>query len=273
MLTDVGSTPMIQTGNGGLEGQWGMMWWGFLIFALLGWGDGGFGGRRNNGAADTSALLGALNNQAASATQADVFHAQEMSDLNGRLGGIRDGLSDLGFGLQNAMNANHLATINEMHSNAIASMQQSQHNEVQNMQNAFQLDSAIKDNKFATTAGIAALDNSMQRGITQSTYELAQKSDGIKSAIADCCCTTQRSIDATNFNMERNTAAIVAAIQTGNQRILDTMCANEKAALAEKLNAAERNASELRIIAAMKPQAPVPAYAVANPYTGGSYVA
>lgn len=43
--------------------------------------------------------------------------------------------------------------------------------------------------------------------------------------------------------------------------------------VAEKLNAAERNASELRIIAAMKPQAPVPAYAVANPYTGGSYVA
>lgn len=108
-------------GGGCNNGMWGGDWiWAFLIFALCGWGNGGFGGFGGNGGAqqgyatqadiqrgfDTSAVIGKLDGL--SQGLCDGFYAVNTSLLNG-FNGVGNAICNLGYQTQQGFNATQLA--------------------------------------------------------------------------------------------------------------------------------------------------------------------
>lgn len=122
------------------------------------------------------------------------------------------------------------------------------------------------------------LDNSLrqlQAGLSEGMYAL-------NSAIKDCCCTTQRSIDGVKYDMSRgfcdvitagnlNTRDILENQTAGVQRILDYLCANEKEELRNRISTLETTAliqnQSKNLVDQLKPY-PIPAYLTASPYAG-----
>ena len=114
------------------------------------------------------------------------------------------------------------------------------------------------------------LDNgirSVQSGICDSTYAL-------KSAIDNCCCQTQRSIDGVKYEMSKgfcdvvtannlNTRDILQNQNAGVQKILDYMYANEKQALRDRIQTLETSgiiqAQTRNLVDTLRP-CPIPAY-------------
>lgn len=121
------------------------------------------------------------------------------------------------------------------------------------------------------------LDNgirTLQNGLCDSTYALT-------TAIKDCCCTTQRNIDAVRYDMSRgfgdviaagnlNTRDLLEAQNAGVQRIIDYMCNNEKQALRQEISALQLSAAlqaqTANLVGQLRPVA-TPAYLTASPYT------
>ena len=85
----------------------------------------------------------------------------------------------------------------------------------------------------------AAIARQTDNAICQLGYQNLQNTNTLSSQIADCCCTTQRSIDSVRFDMANYSAAANAAITAGTQKILDKMCENEKAALQARVQSLE----------------------------------
>lgn len=110
----------------------------------------------------------------------------------------------------------------------------------------YALNNSVKDNAYATQTGIANLGYQMQ----------------------SCCCETNRNIDAVRYENAKNTCDIINAGNANTQRIVDTINAYVMEQKDAKIAEQGQLLSEQRIIASMKPQAPIPAYQVANPYCG-----
>ena len=112
------------------------------------------------------------------------------------------------------------------------------------------LNTAIKDSAYATQTGIANLGYQMQ----------------------NCCCETNRNIDAIRYENAKNTCDIINAGNANTQRIVDTI--NNYVMEQKDLKIAEQGQllSEQRIIStingSLQPPRPIPAYQVANPYCG-----
>ena len=92
-----------------------------------------------------------------------------------------------------------------------------------------------------------------------------------------CCCETNRNIDAVRHEAAQNTCAITTNDTANTQKILDRLCAMEAnakdaeiARLRSDLQAAQltlaQSSQTQTIVGALKAPAPVPAYVVANPY-------
>ena len=109
-----------------------------------------------------------------------------------------------------------------------------------------------KDNAYAT-----------QNGITNLGYEMQ-----------NCCCTTNRNIDAMRYENAKNTCDIINAGNTNTQRIVDTINSYVMEQKDTKIAEQGQLLSEQRIIntinSTLQPPRPIPAYQVANPYCGYS---
>ena len=81
-----------------------------------------------------------------------------------------------------------------------------------------------------------------------------------------CCCETNRNIDSVKLEACKNTDRIVENATHNTQRILDKMCADELRQAYAKIAEQGQHLSEQRIIASIKPVAPIPAYLQPNPY-------
>lgn len=103
---------------------------------------------------------------------------------------------------------------------------------------------------------------SIANGLCSSTYELS-------GAIKDCCCTTNRNIDAVRYENAQNTCTITGAIKDGVQTVLNQLCADRTQALRDELNKAyttiSNQAQTQNLLSVLHPS-PIPAYTVANPY-------
>lgn len=120
------------------------------------------------------------------------------------------------------------------------------------------------------------LDNgirAIQNGICQSTYDLT-------TAIKDCCCNLNRSVDSVRYDMSRgfcdvvnagnlNTRDILENQNAGVQKILDYMCDNEKQALRQEISALQLSAviqqQTQNLVGQLLPRA-TPAYLTCSPY-------
>lgn len=110
-------------------------------------------------------------------------------------------------------------------------------------------------------------------GFANLTAALAEN----RFAAQNCCCETNRNIDAVRYEAAQNTCAITTNDTANTQKILDRLCsmeANAKdaeiARLRSDLQAAQLTLAQgvqtQTIVGALKAPAPVPAYVVANPY-------
>ena len=114
----------------------------------------------------------------------------------------------------------------------------------------YALNNSVKDNSYATQTGIANLGYEMQ----------------------NCCCTTNRNIDAVRYENAKNTCDIINAGNANTQRIVDTINSYVMEQKDAKIAEQGQLLSEQRIIntinSTLQPPRPIPAYQVANPYCG-----
>lgn len=140
------------------------------------------------------------------------------------------------------------------------------------------LGSGIADATFALNNNILSQSNVLQRDMFGGFQNVGVAVEATKDAVKDCCCTTQRNIDALRYDTAQQTYAITTNETSNTQKILDKLCAmesNAKDAKIQELQAllgrAELGISQRDqnafIIGALAPKTPVPAYQVANPYT------
>ena len=152
--------------------------------------------------------------------------------------------------------------------------------------------SDLNDIILGQSQGFAGVQQTLCQGFSGVNTALLQGFHGVDNAIctlgyqnqqgfnqlghnlSDCCCTLGRAIDGVNYNMATNTSAIVQAINSGNQKIIDYMqnekidTLNRKLATAESaLNQCQNNAY---LINQIKP-CPIPAFITCNPNTGLTY--
>lgn len=152
--------------------------------------------------------------------------------------------------------------------------------------------------------GFNNLNNSIQQGFKATNVALLQGQNALGAQLADCCCKTQSGIQGVNYTiatqecdtrnqmqqgfnamqntMNFNTRDIVENQNTNTRAILDYLCKDkietlqsENQALRLAASQSDQNsalraaidASTNEILRRAAPL-PVPAYAVANPYTG-----
>lgn len=91
-----------------------------------------------------------------------------------------------------------------------------------------------------------SLDNKIDKlgyGICDSTYALNNAITGegraLQGQIADCCCTTNRNIDSTRFDMANYAASINANTTAQTQKVLDAIKQDKIEALQGKVSALE----------------------------------
>lgn len=133
---------------------------------------------------------------------------------------------------------------------------------------------------FNTNTIINKLDgisNGLCDGFYAQNTTMLQGFNGIGSAIANlgyqtqqCCCETNRNIDAVRYENSRNTCDIIQSQNANTQRILDKLCENEINSLRTDLQSAQLQISQLsqtsNIVNTLRP-CPVPAYITCSPYT------
>lgn len=139
------------------------------------------------------------------------------------------------------------------------------------------------------------IENTLGQGFTQiannqftTQKDLCQGFGGVQMAIANlqhnqdnCCCTTNRNIDAVRYEMAQNTCAVTNNATANTQRILDKLCTMESNAkdqriadLTAGLQTANfqlsQQAQSANIINTLRPT-PIPAYITCSPYQAASY--
>lgn len=101
--------------------------------------------------------------------------------------------------------------------------------------------------------------NDVNANITQARFDSQQ-----------CCCETNRNIDAIRYENARNTCDIMQNADKNTQRIIDTMTANEIQSLRDQLQTANfqlsQQAQSANLINTLRPF-PQPAYITCSPYT------
>ena len=127
------------------------------------------------------------------------------------------------------------------------------------------------------------LNNTIDRGFNQVANQnfglqkdLCQGFSGLQMDIANnrfaaqqCCCETNRNIDAVRYENAKNTCDIITAANANTQRIIDQMQNDKIDALRTELQSAQlalqNNAQTQTLINQLKPY-PVPAYLTCSPY-------
>lgn len=166
--------------------------------------------------------------------------ATDFATLERKLDGVNNGLCD-GFYAQNTNMLNGFANVQ------------------QTLCQGFSGVNATVNNGFANTNNaICTLGYQNQAGFNALSRELA-----------DCCCTTQRSIDSVKYENAKNTCDIIRAGQDNTRAILDYLT-NEKIEGLRAENVALKgqisNDRQSRyIVDALSPKCPQPAYVVQPP--------
>lgn len=241
--------------NEGFGDGVGASWWIiiFLIFAFLGWGNGGFNNRGNGNS-------GAMDNYVLASDFVSLQRQLDSGfDRNGQaINQVNNGLCD-GFYAMNTGMLNGFSGIQNTLCQGFAGV-----------------NNAITQNGYETRLGVQNLSS-----------QLASCCCDVKTQIADCCCTTQRGIDGINYNMAMNTNSLQQTLCNNTRDIIDNQNANYRAIHDEivanrmedknaQIQAQQNEINALRLKASQEAQnsylvnqlkpCPVPAYITCNPY-------
>lgn len=109
----------------------------------------------------------------------------------------------------------------------------------------------------------------LQSAMTNGFYGLGTQLNENRFAQQECCCTTNRNIDAVRYENTKNTCDIITAQNENTQRILDAMMQNQIQTLRDELSttrsALSNNLQTQNILGALQP-VPRPAYVTSSPY-------
>lgn len=230
-LADIAAVNRGNNGAFGMDGGW---WAWILIFALFGWGNGGWGW--NNG----------QNAGAAAATQADIQRGFDNQTVMGSLRGIEQGLCSLGY--------DQLAQMNGINNNITTS--------------AFATQNAITQGTISNMQSFNALQAQQQNcrcenraAIAQVRYDMATDTCSVVNAIKDASNAQMQNCNNNYRSLECKIDNLV--LESKNQQIAD---------LQMQLNRCDRDSAlqgtASYIISQVRPTAQ-PSFIVPNPYTGG----
>lgn len=143
-----------------------------------------------------------------------------------------------------------------------------------------QLESAVRGIQNGMCDGFYAQNTTMLQGMNGIQNQLCQGFNGVNSNIAEsrfatqqCCCETNRNIDAVRYENARNTCDIVNAIKADGDATRALMTQNTIQELRDNLQAAQLqlgNISQTQtIINAVRPF-PIPSYVTCSPYTAAN---
>lgn len=124
-------------------------------------------------------------------------------------------------------------------------------------------------------AGLNATINTVASGIDNAICTLGYQNqagfNALSRELADCCCTTQRSIDSVKYENAKNTCDIIRAGQDNTRAILDFLTNEKIEGLRAENTALKGQISNERqsafIIDALSPKCPQAAYVVQPPQT------
>lgn len=113
--------------------------------------------------------------------------------------------------------------------------------------------------------GFAGVNNA----ICNLGYQNAQLINGLSRELSDCCCATQRAIDAVKYENAKNTCDIIRAGQDNTRAILDYLSGEKISSLQAENAGLKAQISNDRqsayIIDALAPKCPTAAYVVQPP--------
>lgn len=132
-----------------------------------------------------------------------------------------------------------------------------------------------------TRAGIRGIQQGICDGFYAVNTGMLNGFNGVTSTISNCCCETNRNIDAVRYEGSRNTCDIVNAIHGEGAATRELIREQATEALREKLNETQRQLqsangqlsqlSQTRTIIDTLRPIPVPAYTVQSPYVSYGY--
>lgn len=137
----------------------------------------------------------------------------------------------------------------------------------------YAVNNAVKDGFYSTGMNLQGINQNLGNALCTTTYELNNQIRNVGDKVTSCCCTmeraidgVERAIDGVNFNGERNTNAVIQAVDRNGDKILAWLNDDRRAKQDKEINSLNQEIQTQRIIAAQKPVAPVPAYLQPNPY-------
>lgn len=132
------------------------------------------------------------------------------------------------------------------------------------------LENGLCDGFYAQNTTMLQGFNGMQRDLMSAFSALGSKVDESRFAAQQCCCETNRNIDAVRYENAKNTCDIMQNADRNTQRILDAMTQNTIQELRDKASTYEfqlsQQAQTANLISQLRP-CPVPAYLSCSPYT------
>ncbi len=142
------------------------------------------------------------------------------------------------------------------------------------------LENGIRNIQNGLCDGFYSMNTTMLQGMNGLQNQLCQGFNGVNSGIAEnrfaaqqCCCETNRNIDAVRYENARNTCDIVNAIKADGDATRALMTQNTIQELRDNLQAAQLqlgNISQTQtIINAVRPF-PTPSYITCSPYTAAN---
>ena len=138
------------------------------------------------------------------------------------------------------------------------------------------LENAVRGVQSGLCDGFYAQNTTMLQGFNGLQNSLCHGFNGVNTSINNlgyqvqqCCCETNRNIDAVRYENAKNTCDIIQANNAGVQRIIDAMTQNEIQALRDSLQTANfqlsQQAQSANLISRLQPT-PIPAYVTCSPY-------
>lgn len=126
--------------------------------------------------------------------------------------------------------------------------------------------SELKGSVMNVSDQIASMNIGLTKGLCDMGYTTLTQFNQLERQLADCCCTTQRSIDSVKFDMANYAAASNAHVTEQTQKILDAITGNRIADMQNQINQLQLNAALCGVV--RYPTATTYA-TTCNPFFGG----
>lgn len=236
--------PVAPTGFGASSGNnngWGGdgAWWLIVLFLFIfagGWGNwGGNGNAGNGGGYSTPGFQGY-------ATRADINEGFALNNLDSGIRAIQNGISESTYALTNSIN-NGFSSAELSRCNQQAALMQQLNNMAMTQQNCCcETREAIQEVNY----NLATQTNALQNTMNNNARDIIDNANANSRAILDYLCQDKIS----SLQSENQSLRLAASQQAQNATLQAAMAANTN-----------------EILSRTAPF-PVPAYQVANPYTG-----